>query len=124
LRAVRARLVLDDDRLIPSLPQFFTEDTRKKIGACARRERNIEPNGLLLPLGQTARGGSKGRGQKPSTVRRVQLAESIATISPLEVPMWSVDEADEGEDPPVPDYIATERASLTEILVRLVRRRA
>jgi hypothetical protein len=25
-----------------------------------------------------------------------------------EVLMWSVDEADDGEDPPVPDYIATE----------------
>ena len=64
--ATRTRLVLDDDRLIPALPQFLTEDAREQIGPCAWRERNVEPDCLLrLPLSQAWHHWGKGHGQNP-----------------------------------------------------------
>ena len=82
--AARTRLVLDDDRLIPALPQFLAEDAREQIGPCACRKRDVEPNGLLrLRLGRPCRIGARATASIPSMVRRecVELAESIVTTS-------------------------------------------
>lgn len=59
--AARTRLVLDDDGLVPALPQFLAEDAREEIGPRAGRERNVEPDCLLrLPQSHAWHHGGKG----------------------------------------------------------------
>ena len=45
--AAGAGLVLNDDGMIPALPQFLAEDAREQVRSRARRERYVEPNWLL-----------------------------------------------------------------------------
>jgi hypothetical protein len=45
--AAGAGLVLDDDRMIPALPQFLAEDAREQVRSRARREGDVEPDWLL-----------------------------------------------------------------------------